>query len=74
MMVHCVRKYTGMVVCLRWRGGGSPYGTVKDGDEVTAEEHLRPTGFRSGSVRVSGVWIRARKLEGELDVGGRRIL
>ena len=28
----------------------------------------------SGSVRVSGVWIRARKLEGELDVGGRRIL
>jgi len=26
------------------------------------------------SVRVSGAWIRARKLEGELDVGGRRIL
>ena len=28
----------------------------------------------SGSVRVSGVWVRARKLEGELDVGGRRIV
>ena len=28
----------------------------------------------NGSERVSGVWIRARKLEGELDVGGRRIL
>ena len=27
-----------------------------------------------GSERVSGVWIRARKLEGELDVGQRRIL
>jgi len=26
------------------------------------------------SERVSGVWIRARKLEGELDVGGRRIV
>jgi hypothetical protein len=26
-----------------------------------------------GSVGVSGVWIGARKLEGELDVGGRRI-
>ncbi len=28
----------------------------------------------SGSVRVSGVWVGARKLEGELDVGGRRIV
>ena len=27
-----------------------------------------------GSERVSGVWVRARKLEGELDVGGRRIV
>ncbi len=28
----------------------------------------------NGSVGVSGVWVEARKLEGELDVGGRRIL
>ena len=28
----------------------------------------------NGSERVSGVWIGARKLEGELDVGGRRIV
>ncbi len=36
-----------------------------------ANDH-RPT--ISGSVRGSGVWVGARKLEGELDVGGRRIL
>ena len=46
----------------------------KDGDEVWAAEHHRPTKLTLGSERVSGVWIRARKLEGELDVGGRRIL
>ncbi len=28
----------------------------------------------SGAVSVSGVWVGARKLEGELDVGGRRII
>ena len=28
----------------------------------------------NGSERVSGVWIGARKLGGELDVGGRRII
>jgi len=28
----------------------------------------------NGYVRVSGVWVGARKLEGERDVGGRRIL
>ncbi len=44
------------------------------GDQATAEEHLRPTGFLAGSVGGSGVWVEARKLEGELDVGGRRIL
>ena len=32
------------------------------------------THLHLGSVRVSGVWIVARKLGGELDVGGRRIL
>ncbi len=47
---------------------------LRAGDQATAEEHLRPTGFLAGSVRGSGVWVGARKLEGELDVGGRRIL
>ena len=40
--------------------------------KVRAAGHHRPTA--SGSVRGSGVWVGARKLEGELDVGGRRIL
>ncbi len=39
---------------------------------VRARGDSRPTA--SGSVRGSGVWVGARKLEGELDVGGRRIL
>ncbi len=34
----------------------------------------RPTGWRRGSVGGSGVWVGARKLEGERDVGGRRML
>ena len=43
-------------------------------ERVWAKEHLCPTGLQIGSERVSGVWIRARKLEGEADVGWRRIL
>jgi hypothetical protein len=43
-------------------------------ERVWAKEHLCPTGLQIGSERVSGVWIRARKLEGELDVEQRRIL
>ncbi len=39
---------------------------------VRASRQQRPT--ISGCVSVSGVWGGARKLEGELDVGGRRIL
>ncbi len=44
------------------------------GDLATAEERLRPTGFLAGSVRGSGVWVGARKLEGELDVEQGRII
>jgi hypothetical protein len=40
--------------------------------KVRARQEPRPTNL-AGYVRVSGVWIGARKLEGELDVGGRRI-
>jgi len=44
------------------------------GGQATAEERLRPTGFLAGSVRGSGVWGGARKLEGELDVEQGRIV
>jgi hypothetical protein len=75
---------------LRWRGGDSPYGAIKGWafDGVGKAKCLLSPALSSycrwrrgrwkvrlvGSVRVSGVWVGARKLEGELDVGGRRIL
>jgi hypothetical protein len=73
---------------LRWRGGDDPYGAIKverragkeggtlilNPSPVREKEDKKPVSGPLGSERVSGVWIRARKLEGELDVGGRRIL
>ncbi len=53
----------------RWWGVGYLSALTK---RVRARGDSRPTA--SGSVRGSGVWVGARKLEGELDVGGRRIL
>jgi hypothetical protein len=59
---------------VHWNRFGNPYEAIKAGGKATAEEHLRPTGFLAGSVRGSGVWVGARKLEGELDVEQGRIV